>query len=95
MLKSSRPHWPRGIRLSLMLVLCGATLLGCASAVRPSPATSSPCPEPTPVPATVSSSDSGNAKAYLQKVQDFSGRVSTWLEKVRDYTQERAQTKTP
>lgn len=65
-------------RLVLSMLVCVATLTGCAS----SPITIAPdCPKPVPIPATLSKSDSPVARDYSKKVQNYLLRVQDFLRK--------------
>lgn len=86
--KNSLARWTLGTALLPWLILCVLMLAGCASRPTEQVLVSAPCPEPTALPASVT-------ETSLPDARDYSARVQTWLEKVRDLLSELQGTKTP
>lgn len=73
---SSLTHGINLSALALSLLVCVATLTGCAS----SPTVIAPsCPEPVPIPAHLSESDSPAAQNFSKKVQNYLLKVQSLL----------------
>ena len=85
--KNSQTRWTLVTVLLLWATLSALTLGGCASAPTKPVLVSVPCPEPATLPASVTESALPDAQNYSEKVQ-------TWLEKVRDFLSELQETRT-